>query len=68
MKITAFVFGALFAAQASAVAVSRDDDYSKLNELVKQAEAVAREQLASTEAKRAPGSCTLNNLSIRREW
>ena len=73
MKISSAVLGALLVVQASCAAtVPRNDDYSQLEELLKQAGEVAKEELAAAESdptkRTLGGSCTLQNLSIRREW
>ena len=79
MKISTVVVSALLAVQASCAATPRNDDYSQLQALVEQAAEVAKEELAaadsSSDVKRAPpppgggpGHCTLDKLSIRREW
>ena len=73
MKISSIVVSALLAVQASCAATPRNDDYSKIDDLVRQAQEVAKEELAAAElsadSKRSGGSaCTLKNLSIRKEW
>lgn len=73
MKISSALLGALLVVQASCAAtVPRNDDYSQLEDLLKQAGETAKAELAAAESdptKRAlGGSCTLKNLSIRREW
>lgn len=73
MKISSIVLSALFALQASCAATPRDDDYSQLEALLQQAQEVAKEELAAaasnaTSKRTVGGTCTLQNLSIRREW
>jgi hypothetical protein len=73
MKISAAILSAILIVQASCAAtVPRNDDYSQLEALLKQAGETAKAELAAAEAdetKRTLGAqCTLKNLSIRREW
>jgi len=74
MKLSSFVLPALLAVQASCAVLPRDDDYTNLEELLRQAQDVAKAELAAAEvngtSKRTtgPAACTLKNVRIRKEW
>ena len=76
MKFSSILLGALLAFEASSAATPLDkrDDYSQLEALVQQAHQTAQDELAAqgeqgiASAKPGQPKCTLQNLSIRREW
>lgn len=72
MKISSIALSALLAVQASCAALPRNDDYTELENLLRQAQETAEAELAAsanaTQKRTGAPKCTLQNLSIRREW
>jgi len=53
----------------SAAIAGRDEPDAQVDDLLVQAQQITKQTLEGDNAKRTlGGSCTLNNLSIRREW
>jgi len=70
MRLSAFVALATCVSSITGAAiVARDDTDIDIDTLLAQAQEVTKQTLESNAAKRTTGSsCTLKNISIRREW